>query len=123
MFPGQVRALIVDGVINPVELATGTGDRSTVPFTTRLDGARGAYETLLQFFSLCQQGGSECAFSAGDPKTRYYALLDRARRHPIVLPGQRPTTFADIVGMTLGALHDPASWPALAQAREQLDLH
>jgi pimeloyl-ACP methyl ester carboxylesterase len=123
MFPGKVRALIVDGVINPIEWATGTGGDSTLPFTTRVNGARGAYETLLQFFILCRQVGNQCAFSDGDPKSRYYALLDRARRHPIIEPGQPPVTFADIVSMTLGALYDPGSWPSLARALQQLDLN
>jgi hypothetical protein len=56
MFPGNVRALIVDGVLDPIAWTTGSGDASTVPFSTRLHSDIGAQATLEEFFRLCDAG-------------------------------------------------------------------
>jgi len=63
LFPNRVRALVVDGVLDPIEWATGVGNEgSTVPFSTRLKSDVGAHATLQEFFRLCDAGGPACAF-------------------------------------------------------------
>ena len=122
LFPTHVRALIIDGVLNPMEWATGHGDGFTVPFSTRLNSAHGAYDTLLQFFRYCKASGlSDCAFAGGDPFTKYYTLLARARAAPITVHGHA-YTFADIVNITLGALYNfsPTDFPNLAKLLQAL---
>jgi pimeloyl-ACP methyl ester carboxylesterase len=43
LFPNRVRALVVDGVLDPIEWATGVGNEgSTIPFSTRLKSDVGA---------------------------------------------------------------------------------
>lgn len=124
LFPARVRALIIDGVLDPVQWATGTGNGHRTPFTTRIRSARGAHETLQQFFMLCRQGGSACSFNkGGDPKAKYYTLLDRARKHPIVLQtpdGPLRLTYADIASETRAILYSPYDFPALADALQLL---
>jgi len=125
MFPAHVRALIIDGVLNPVQWATGHRDGFTVPFSTRLNSAHGAYDTLLQFFKFCKASGpGKCAFAGGHPFTKYYTLLARARKAPITANGQA-FTFADIVNITLGALYNfgPADFPNLAKLLQALYTH
>ena len=125
MFPTHVRALIIDGVLNPVQWATGHGDGFTVPFSTRLNSAHGAYDTLLQFFKYCKASGpGKCAFAGGDPFTKYYTLLARARAAPITVNGHA-FTFADIVNITLGALYNfsPTDFPNLAKLLQALYAH
>jgi pimeloyl-ACP methyl ester carboxylesterase len=119
LFPGKVRALVVDGVLDPVAWSTGRGDQArTLPFSTRLRSAKGAYATLNEFLRLCDAGGPNCAFSPGNPKRRYAQLAHRLLREPaqVIDPdGQEVTiTYADLVGNTLGALYDTAAWPDLA---------
>jgi pimeloyl-ACP methyl ester carboxylesterase len=126
LFPGKVRSLVVDGVLDPVAWATGRGNEArTVPFTTRLRSAEGSNATLRAFLRLCDQGGANCAFSAGDPKARYDQLARRLLRHPLELPdGQGGTveyTYANLVSDTLGAMYDPSVWPDLAKLLQQLD--
>jgi pimeloyl-ACP methyl ester carboxylesterase len=126
LFPGKVRSLIVDGVLDPVAWATGRGDQArTVPFTTRLRSAEGSDATLRGFLRLCDRGGENCAFSAGNPAKRYDRLAKRLLRHPLQLPdGQGGTvayTYANLVADTLGAMYDPSSWPTLAELLQQLD--
>ena len=119
LFPGKVRALVVDGVLDPVAWSTGRGDQArTLPFSTRLRRAKGAYATLNEFLRLCDAGGPNCAFSAGNPKRRFDQLAQRLLRHPVVVidPEGIPVTigYADMIGITLGALYDTSIWPDLA---------
>ena len=40
MFPNRIRAMIIDGVLDPIAWTTGSGDGSTVPFSTRVPQRR-----------------------------------------------------------------------------------
>jgi pimeloyl-ACP methyl ester carboxylesterase len=126
LFPSKVRALTVDGVLDPIAWSTGRNDQArTLPFSTRLRSDQGAYATLLEFFRLCDRGGPNCAFSAGDPQQRYAALAERLRRAPAQVPdgqgGTMPFTYNDLVAVTLGAMYAPDVWPDLAALLQQLD--
>jgi pimeloyl-ACP methyl ester carboxylesterase len=126
LFPGKVRSLVVDGVLDPVAWSTGRGRQArTQPFSTRLRSDQGAYATLRQFFTLCNHGGDNCAFSDGDPRLRYRKLAKRLLAEPAQLPdgqgGTVPFTYADLVATTLGAMYDPGSWPSLAEFLQELD--
>jgi pimeloyl-ACP methyl ester carboxylesterase len=93
LFPGKVRALVVDGVPDPVAWATGRGNQArTQPLFNRLGSAQGAYATLLEFFRLCDRGGPTCAFSPGDPRRRYAALARACSPTPPRLPTDRSPT-------------------------------
>jgi pimeloyl-ACP methyl ester carboxylesterase len=127
LFPGKVRALVVDGVLDPVAWSTGRGDQArTLPFSTRLRSAKGAYETLQEFLRLCDVGGPNCAFSQGNPKRRFDRLARRLLREPVEFtdPGSGETilvTYAELIGTTLGVLYDPSVWPQWAEILQQLD--
>jgi pimeloyl-ACP methyl ester carboxylesterase len=125
LFPAKVRALVVDGVLDPVAWSTGRGNQArTQPFSTRLRSAKGAYETLNEFFRLCDAGGETCAFSEGNPARRYAKLARRLLREPVEFPdgegGTFLVTYNELVGFTLGALYDPVFWPELAAVLQQL---
>ena len=126
MFPGKVRAVVIDGVIDPVSYTTGRGDQArTLPSDARLRSEQGAYDTLQAFLRLCDLGGPNCAFSAGNPKRRYDRLAKRLLAEPAQLPdgqgGTVPFTYADLVSTTLGVLYDPSSWPPFAEFLQELD--
>jgi pimeloyl-ACP methyl ester carboxylesterase len=126
MFPDKVRAVVIDGVIDPVSYTTGRGDQAkTLPSDARLRSEQGAYDTLQGFLRLCDLGGPNCAFSGGDPKRRYDRLARRLLGEPAQLPdgqgGTVPFTYADLVVTTLGAMYSPSSWPDLAAFLQELD--
>lgn len=126
LFPDKVRALVVDGVLDPVAWSTGRDHQARkLPFSTRLHSEAGADATLQQFFRLCDRGGSNCAFSGGDPADRYRRLAQRLLANAAQLPdglgGTTPLTYADLVSITLGALYDPGAWPDLAILLQDLD--
>jgi pimeloyl-ACP methyl ester carboxylesterase len=121
LFPNKVRALLVDGIPDPIAWATGRGDQArTQPLFNRQLTAQGSYATLLEFFRLCDRGGPNCAFSQGDPRRRYAALARRLLAEPAQLPDQT-VTYADLVVTTLLALYEPELWPDLAVFLQQLD--
>ena len=125
LFPGKVRALVVDGVLDPVAWSTGRGDQArTLPFSTRLKSAKGAYQTLQEFLRLCDAGGPNCAFSEGNPSRRFDRLARRLLREPVEFPdgegGTFLVTYAELIGTTLGVLYDPPAWPDWAVVLQQL---
>ena len=127
LFPGRVRALVVDGVLDPVAWSTGRGDQArTLPFSTRLGSAKGAYQTLREFFRLCEAGGPNCAFSAGDPARRFDRLARRLLREPVEFTDPETgetvlVTYAVLINTTLNVLYDPSIWPLWAEILQQLD--
>jgi pimeloyl-ACP methyl ester carboxylesterase len=127
LFPGKVRAVVVDGILDPIAWSTGRGDQArALPFSTRLHSAKGAYQTLQQFFRLCDAGGPNCAFSEGNPARRFHRLAERLLREPVEFtdPESGETilvTYAELIGTTLGVLYDPSIWPLWAEILQQLD--
>src|SRR4051812_37077938 len=89
MFPDKVRAVVVDGVLDPIAWSTGRGNEAaTLPFSTRERSDVGSQATLNEFFRLCDAGGSRCAFSGG-AAVRYAKLAARLKTAPV------PIVFPD----------------------------
>src|SRR4051812_23585823 len=79
LFPRNFRALVIDGVVDPV---AWVGSRaSSTPVGTRIGSADGARATLGEFFRLCDAAGANCAFSGGAGK-RFADLAATLRAHP-----------------------------------------
>jgi pimeloyl-ACP methyl ester carboxylesterase len=119
LFPSRVRALVIDGVVDPIAWATGRGGEArTTPVGTRIGSADGAGRTLGEFFRLCNAAGPDCSFSP-NARGRFAALAQRLRGHPatIVDPFTGETftfTYNDLIAVTLGALYATPIWPDLA---------
>jgi pimeloyl-ACP methyl ester carboxylesterase len=119
LFPDRVRAVIVDGVVDPIAWSTGHGDDAlTLPFSTRLRGYASAQATLDEFFRLCDAAGPACAFSGGSA-ARFAALAERARQAPLELvfpDGSKvPLRYSDLIGISLGAMYTSSAWRDYAQ--------
>jgi pimeloyl-ACP methyl ester carboxylesterase len=104
LFPGRVRALVLDGNIDPVAAATGYGDQARrLAVTLRFGQDLGMAHTLRAFLDLCGTAApSACAFSAGSPsatRAKYTELLQRLRAHPVNAGGQT-YTYDLTVGLT-----------------------
>jgi len=119
LFPGRVRALVVDGVVDPIAWATGTGDEArTLPFAARLGSDVAAQATLREFFRLCDAGGPRCALS-GDASARFAALAARLKAHPLTFALPDGSTvrvdYSLLIAATFGALYDSSIWEELAE--------
>ncbi len=82
LFPNRVRALVLDGTIDPREYA-GTKDRG-LPVGARIDQGQGGAEVFGEFLRRCAAvGPTRCSLAAvGDPATVARQTLDRLKTAP-----------------------------------------
>ena len=110
LFPSRVRALVVDGVLDPIAWSTGDPGHASEPFSTRLRSDIGARDTLAEFFRLCDAAAADCPFAApGGSSARFDALERQLREHPVVEDGF-VLDHRFLVGSALGAMYDSSSW-------------
>jgi pimeloyl-ACP methyl ester carboxylesterase len=130
LFPRNVRALVLDGNIDPVAAATGRGDEARrLAVTLRFHQDQGMAATLRAFTNLCGAADTTaCAFSAGSPaatRDKYMTLLQRLRAHPVTV-GAQTFTYDVVVGLTGEILYATRpipgvpGWPGLAAFLQQL---
>ena len=116
MFPDRVRALVIDGVLDPIAWVNVEGE---IPFSTRLRSDAGAQTTLQRFFELCDAAGTDARF-APDAAARFDALADHLRDQAGAVTDpftgeQFQLGYHDLIGITLGSLYDPFSFSLLAE--------
>jgi pimeloyl-ACP methyl ester carboxylesterase len=109
VFPGRVRALVLDGNVDPA-LRTADGMEYL-----RQRGI-GAETVLGEMLDLCAAAGPRCAFSGGDPRAKFAEIRDRLRAGPVTVPGLGTVALSDLVGVLDGAISAPEEYPDLAAA-------
>jgi pimeloyl-ACP methyl ester carboxylesterase len=121
MFPDRVRALVVDGVLDPIAWTTGIGDQAdTVPFSTRLRSDQGAQATLNEFFRLCDEAGPPRCALAPASADRFAALAERLKQGPIQIVdpiggGVFELNYSILISFALGSMYNSFSWPFFAE--------
>ena len=124
MFPDRVRAIAIDGVINPIDWI-GEGGRSRLPMTMRFEAAESSWRALRTLLQRCARSSS-CPLS--DPMSDFERVVQRLKRQPIVVPGddQEKTTItyqAFIVSVVL-SLYSPvgvSSIPEMVSLVDQME--
>ncbi len=117
MFPDRVRAVALDGIVDPQALV-GTPATADVPVFDRIGSAAASYRALHELLERCQQAGqSRCSFASvvsstdADTQARFDRLADQLRAHPLHLaaPGISATTYTypNLIHDTEQWLHDP----------------
>ena len=124
LFPTRVRALITDGVLDPVAWSTGRhGTGTTVPFSTRLGSGHGAAEALVSAFGVCDHvGRHRCAF-AGDALHKWRSMTNRLRVAPVKLSDGTRMHYADLVGGVLGGLYSRRYYRPVMRDLQQIWNH
>ena len=118
LYPDRVRALAIDGVLDPVKWA-GTKKTQSTPIGARIGSAEGASKALNRALVLCDRAGeTRCAFAAGNPVTNYEKIAQRLRKAPLVEIDEETgdryvTTYADFVGITLSMLYSQYYGPEM----------
>jgi pimeloyl-ACP methyl ester carboxylesterase len=109
-FPGRVRALVLDGAVDPALSAR----------ELTIQQAQGFELALNDFFTDCADNRGCAFYSNGDPQRAYESLEARIDAHPIVSRhGSRtrvlgPTQYE--LGVTEALYGGRATWPLLATA-------
>jgi pimeloyl-ACP methyl ester carboxylesterase len=110
MFPGRVRAMVLDGVVDPVAWMRGT--------EATIANLRSDSDLVFEKFkSLCQSAGpGRCALAGHGPVAkRVHRLLRRLRRRPL-RTRNGTVTYGDALAAITSALNSPTGWPQLAFA-------
>jgi pimeloyl-ACP methyl ester carboxylesterase len=114
MFPDRVRAMLLDGVVDPVEYSKSAESR----IAGGVAPADGVFDQLL---SLCEGAGpARCALAGGSesPAERFEQLVARLKRAPIPAPGAKPPltsreklNYGDLLMSQFNQLRGPDLWP------------
>ena len=103
-FPDKVRALALDGAVDPRASA--------------LDDARiqsGGFESNIKaFLAHCKSQGDKCAWNVDDPTQAFTDLVDEVRQHPLTTrESGRPLTLNLFMNGVSLAMYDTTFWPYL----------
>jgi pimeloyl-ACP methyl ester carboxylesterase len=106
MFPDRVRAVAIDGVLNPVSW-TGTTKTGKLNQDSRLHSAEGASKALNEMLKRCGTAGpTKCAFAAkGNPVANFDTIATRLKRKPITIEDIGTYTYPAFVADALSALY------------------
>jgi pimeloyl-ACP methyl ester carboxylesterase len=117
MFPHRVRAMALDGLVDPIAASGGTA-------TALAAGLAGTDEVFDQFLATCEAAGPDlCALAGHGPVTpRVNAMLDRLRHTPLPAPNATPPGTMShhemLVLLRFAILGNPHFWPAAAAVLE-----
>lgn len=120
LFPGRIRAMVLDGTIDPREYAGATPALRRVPVGNRIEQDRGGAEVFAEFLAQCRAAGPDhCTLRAvGEPSRVTRAVFDSLKRRPVELTGpdgQTVTvTYQLAVVTAYTALYGPSQWSDLA---------
>lgn len=102
LFPDKIRAMAIDGVLDPRLWASGR----------QIDSSRVATQReFSEFLRLCDEAGPECAFwtPAGSAQ-RWAQLTTTLRRQPLFLPEGFAYTYDFLVADAASAMYAPEVW-------------
>lgn len=113
LFPDRVRAVVIDGVLDPLGWA-GTSANNLRPQTTRIRSGEGGAAALNEILVLCRRAGPQlCAYAkGGDPERRYADLARSLKANPIQFRDDTGAVFYIIdypgfISLMLSDLYSP----------------
>jgi pimeloyl-ACP methyl ester carboxylesterase len=106
MFPTHVRAMVLDGAIDPAMSAQELVLEQAESFENVLD----------DFMSWCAASISCPWRPAGDPTAALVALIQQSRAHPIPAGNNRAAGPGEIYDALLAGLYAQGDWPTLGDA-------
>lgn len=125
LFPGTVRAMVLDGVLDGRAWISGAGQEwQTTPFSIRVGSAEASSEALGEFFRLCGLAGtSRCALNAqGDPAATFEAIAQDLAAEPVPLDEYVDLDYPTLVAAMSSTLYSPGYWGAFAEELQSLYL-
>jgi pimeloyl-ACP methyl ester carboxylesterase len=117
LFPRRVRAMALDGVVDPVAATTSTE-------AVLASGSADTDRVFGEFLALCEAAGPDrCPLAGHGPvAARAKRLLDRLRHAPIPVPSATPPgelTYGEaLTALKFAGLPNPALWPQVAALLE-----
>ena len=124
MFPRRVRAIVADGVINPIAWVGAGRAGRTVPVDVRLQSDTGTTAALQAFLTVCDQNANRCTFAPGPGHTsaaKFATLMQQLRISAADSPSLGTVTYADAVGYVAHDLYKYSNWSYLADYLQDLN--
>jgi pimeloyl-ACP methyl ester carboxylesterase len=123
MFPNRVRAMVLDGDVNPAAwshpLPAQNGGRF-LPGGLRFRADVETAKTLNAFLDLCgRTDTAHCAFSAGSPSATHKKFAELLARMPLAAMAGH-TSYAQAISGTIHDLYFTTSWKHRAMVLQQL---
>ncbi|HEY7432431.1 MAG TPA: alpha/beta hydrolase [Streptosporangiaceae bacterium] len=115
LFPGRVRAMVLDGTLDFTGNAAGhqAGDGAKLPVDVRQGVDKAGQDAFNRFLALCARAGSKCAFSGGSLHAKWATLLSRARSGQL--------SYQNLMTLAYYDMESPiADWPGLASSLQSL---
>lgn len=109
LYPQRVRAMVLDGAVDPTQTSTQDAEGQ----------ARGFERAFDNFAAWCRNTPSACPIGS-DPRGVVTAAFDRARTDPIVSGGGRTATAGWILTGIISSLYSQSGWRQLAGALNDL---
>ncbi|MBC6450487.1 alpha/beta hydrolase [Actinokineospora xionganensis] len=112
MYPNKVRALIVDGVLDPVAWSTGRGDDAKYVASARFGSEYGAWESLHSAFAECDRVGVARCPAAGQASGKFHRVVERLKQGDVDTPDGK-LNYQEVMGTLLGAMYRPGNYPLI----------
>jgi pimeloyl-ACP methyl ester carboxylesterase len=123
-FPDRVRALVLDGNVDPVAYTNGGEDRTFLSTFLRQGSDQASAKALDAFLTRCGQASTaQCAFSAGSAEAtqaKWTTLLQRLREQPVTLDDVTYTYAVLITTMIERYLYVLQTWTSAAELLQTL---
>lgn len=121
LYPQNVRAMVLDGVLDPVAWSSA----GPPPIGIALGSHLGSKATMEQFFVQCVEAGPDaCALAAqGDPADIVEKLLSIARTEPIRTEQEgfvMEFTYQTLTSFLTGTMYSPQTWGFSAEMLSEL---
>ena len=111
LFPTHIRAMVLDGALNP----------ALDPVATNIEQAAGFDKELTAFFSFCTTTPGCPWKPSGSARTDFDALMARIAANPLPAVGARTLAAGEAFFGVVQPLYDQAAWPGLATALARAD--
>lgn len=122
LFPDRVRALAIDGVVDPVAWV-GTPATADTPMTVRMNSAAGSSSALNEVLRRCAAAAEACGVP--EPEQTFARVADRLRQAPLQLDdpeaGPSTVTYQGFVSAAQMALYTEAGAETIPQLAAMLD--
>ncbi|MCE3555606.1 alpha/beta hydrolase [Pseudonocardia sp. RS11V-5] len=107
MFPGNVRAMVLDGAVDPRQTRAEASIAQMAGFQKAFD----AYAADCTRHDGCPLGADPARTTA-----EFQALTRPLVDHPVAVSDGRTLSYSDAVIAVVASLYDPAEWPDLSKA-------
>jgi pimeloyl-ACP methyl ester carboxylesterase len=110
LFPERIRAMVLDGAVDPQQDSVVASEQQAAGFERALDN----------FADWCRQTPAECPLQP-DARAAITAAIEAAGRDPVPGPGGRDATDGWVFWAVVSTLYSQEAWPSLGAALEQLE--